>query len=340
MSDVPEQKYPPCATCDTTLLPDKHHLCASDAVTDGDVTKEAREQIIREAMRSAGHDNDDKGLDWRTMSVMEHKVTLERAVSQEDVRPIFVYFQHGSDVKADQLDKDLTEYEVRPVLMKCKTRSAMGMSKQDTWKMRDLSTLGGSAVAEFVTGAFLGPCEKLDDETDVVNGLFLVFSLTFRLTPCNMVKISVQQRMAETSYQCLVTTPSEMSIDVIQMLSLVHDIATVVVSLTDCPDSEFILESYLKDPKRMRSNTTITGDRMPFFACQACPRTRTTSLDKWQIPTTHQPNGKYMCGDYTTESEKENDDRLEKNFMTIYLKTINGKTIRSAKPRLRNSWMK
>ena len=34
-----------------------------------------------------------------------------------------------------------------------------------------------------------------------------------------------------------------------------------------------------------------------------------------------------MCGDYTTESEKENDDLLEKNFMTIFVKTINGETI-------------
>ena len=37
----------------------------SDAVTDGNVTKKARvnyEQIIREKARSAGHDNDDKGL--------------------------------------------------------------------------------------------------------------------------------------------------------------------------------------------------------------------------------------------------------------------------------------
>ena len=50
----------------------------------------------------------------------------------------------------------------------------------------------------------------------MVNGLFFVFGLTFRLTD--------------------------------------------VVSLTDCPHSEFILESYLKDPRRMRSNTTITGD--------------------------------------------------------------------------------
>ena len=79
------------------MLPDKHHLYASDAVTDGDVTKEARviyEQIIREAVRSAGHDSDDKGLDWRTMNVMatvrvivEHQETSQGAVLQEDVRP-------------------------------------------------------------------------------------------------------------------------------------------------------------------------------------------------------------------------------------------------------------
>ena len=205
----------------------------------------------------------------------------------------------------------------------CKTRSAMGMSKQDTWKIRDFITLGGSAVAEFVTGAFLGPCEELDAETDVVNGLSLVFGLTFRQTPCTMVKISVQQRMAEAIYQNLVTTWSEMSIDVILMLSLVYDIAIVVVSLTECPDSEFNLESYLKDPKRMRSNTTITGDNektvfldaiLP-VACQACPRT-CTFPHKWQIRTTHQPNGKFMCGDNTTEFEKENDDLLEETFMS------------------------
>ena len=34
-----------------------------------------------------------------------------------------------------------------------------------------------------------------------------------------------------------------------------------------------------------------------------------------------------MCGDYTTEFEKENDDLLEETFMTIYVKTINGKTV-------------
>ena len=41
------------------LLPGKHYLYASDAVTDGDVTKKARvnyEQIIWEATRSAGYE--------------------------------------------------------------------------------------------------------------------------------------------------------------------------------------------------------------------------------------------------------------------------------------------
>ena len=58
----------------------------------------------------------------------------------------------------------------------------MGMSKQDTWKIRDFITLGDSAVAEVVTGGLLGPCEELDAEIDVVNGLFF-FGLTFRQTP-------------------------------------------------------------------------------------------------------------------------------------------------------------
>ena len=80
MSGVPEQTCSPCATCDTILLPDKHDFHASDAVTDGDVTKKARdnyEQIIREVARSAGHDSDEKGLDWRTMNFMatEEKTT-------------------------------------------------------------------------------------------------------------------------------------------------------------------------------------------------------------------------------------------------------------------------
>ena len=126
----------------------------------------------------------------------------------------------------------------------------MGMSKQDAWKNRDFIILGDSAVAEFVTDAFLGPYEELAAESDMVTGLYSDFGPMFRQTPYTMVKISIQQKMAETVYQNLGTTPSEMSNDALLMPSLVHDIVTVAVSLAQCPDSEFNLESYLKDQKK------------------------------------------------------------------------------------------
>ena len=75
----------------------------------------------------------------------------------------------------------------------------------------------------------------------------------------------------------------------------------------------------------MRSNTTITGDHKEtvvldailLVACQACPRTQTTFPHKWQIRTVHEEN---------EENSKVNDDLLEETFVTIYVKTINGKT--------------
>ena len=113
------------------------------------------------------------------------------------------------------------------------------------------------AVAEFVTDAFLGPYEacrfrsvsdprhangmlttgqKLVAENDVVNGLYSKFGpKLFRQTSYTMVKISVQQKMAETIYQNLGTPPSEMSNDVLLMLSLLSDTTTDVVSLAECP---------------------------------------------------------------------------------------------------------
>ena len=100
----------------------------------------------------------------------------------------------------------------------------------------------------------------------------------------------------------------------------------------------------------MRSNSTISGDHdetvfldaiLP-VACQACPRTQTTFPHKWQIPKTHQSNEKCKCGDYTTEFENDHifefaneeneenskviDDLPDENYMTIYVKTINGMT--------------
>ena len=83
------------------------------------------------------------------------------------------------------------------------------------------------------------PNEELVAENDVVNGLYSDFCPMLRQPPYTMmVKISVQQKMAETMYQSLGTTPSEMSNDALLMLSLVHDIVTDAVSLAECPDSE------------------------------------------------------------------------------------------------------
>ena len=100
----------------------------------------------------------------------------------------------------------------------------------------------------------------------------------------------------------------------------------------------------------MRSNATTAGDHKKVFpdailpaACQACPRIQTTFPHKWQIRTAHQSNEKFLCGNYSTEfvndhifefaneeneeNSKENDDLPEETYMTIYVKTINGKTI-------------
>ena len=115
--------------------------------------------------------------------------------------------------------------------------------------------------------------------------------------------------------------------------------------------SDSDLESYLKEPIRMRGNTTNAGDHeetvfleaiLP-VACQACPRTQTTFPHKWQIRSAQQSNEKFMCGDFTTEFENDHvfefaneeneenskviDDLPDENYMTIYAKTINGKTI-------------
>ena len=79
----------------------------------------------------------------------------------------------------------------------------------------------------------------------------------------------------------------------------------------------------------MRSNTTITvfmGAILP-DACPACSTTQTTFPNKWQIRTAQQPHGKFVGSDYTTEFDKENDDLLKENFMTVYVKTIYRNTI-------------
>ena len=103
--------------------------------------------------------------------------------------------------------------------------------------------------------------------------------------------------------------------------------------------------------KRVLSNTTITRDTknqfspvvVPPVTCQVFPRFQITLPHKWQLRTAHQSNQNFVCGDFTIEFEidyifefatevneettNENDDVLEENYMMIYVKMINGKTI-------------
>ena len=86
---------------------------------------------------------------------------------------------------------------------------------------------------------------------------------------------------------------------------------------------------FLKNSKRIRSNTAMTAYMGSSFldACPACPRTQTTFPIKWQIRTAQQPRGKFVGIEYNTEFEQQNDDMLEENYMTVYVKMIYEKTI-------------
>merc|ERR1712190_713596 len=104
---------------------------------------------------------------------------------------------------------------------------------EQAWKNRDLITLGGSAVAEFVADIFLCPYEacriravsdpgyangmvavgrKLVGELGVVNGLYSGFGpMLFKQIPYTMAKFSVQQKVAEKIYEGMGTSPDKMS---------------------------------------------------------------------------------------------------------------------------------
>ena len=83
------------------------------------------------------------------------------------------------------------------------------------------------------------------------------------------------------------------------------------------------------ESKRIRSNTDVTAfmGSSSFDACPACPRTQTTFPIKWQIPKAQQSRGKFVGIEYNNEFEKENDDMLEENYMTVHVKMICEKTI-------------
>ena len=136
----------------------------------------------------------------------------------------------------------------------CKTRFAMGMSEQDARKNRDVNTLGGSAVAEFVADVFLCANEacrirsvsdpsyangmlatgqKLVADNGVDNGLYSGFGpMLFKQISCTMAKINVQQKVAETICQNLGTSPSEMSKGAVLPVSLGSDVAAGVAAPT------------------------------------------------------------------------------------------------------------
>ena len=248
---------------------------------------------------------------------------------------------------------------------KCKNRSAKGLCKkeylrivvrghddsgQDAWKIRDIITLGSSAVADFATGVFscayeasawnvsvpihengtLTTGQKYVAEYDVANDLSDLGPMLSRQTQHTLTKFSVQRKVAEANYLSFGTFSSELSKGATTTMSLVFDITFVIVSLTECPHSD--LESYLNEPIRTRSNTTNARDleKTVFLdaifpgACPACPRILTTSPNKRQIRSAQQSRGKFVGIEYNTE---ENDDVLEENYMTVYVKIINGKTI-------------
>ena len=134
----------------------------------------------------------------------------------------------------------------------CKTRFAMEMSDQDAWKNRDFTTLGDSAVAEFVTEVLLSSYEacsiryvsdpshvngmlatgqNLVAENDVANSLYSDFrAMSSMQTPYTMTKLSVQQKVAEDIYLNLGTSPSEMSKGAVLTVSLVSGIAAGVAA--------------------------------------------------------------------------------------------------------------
>ena len=224
-------------------------------------------------------------------------------------------------------------------------------SGQNAWKTRDLITLGSSAVAELATEIFscayvacsawdvsvpshengsLTTGQKYDAEYDVADDLTVLGPTLFRQTPCTVTKFRVQRKMAEVNYLSLGTFSSELSKGAATTVSSVSDIAFVIVSLTEYSDSD--LESNLKKPIRMRSNTTNAGDpeKIVFLdvilpgACPVCPRILTSSPNKRQIRSVQQSLGKFVGIEYNTE---ENDDMLEENYTTVYVKMLNGKKI-------------
>ena len=193
----------------------------------------------------------------------------------------------------------------------CKNRSAKGLCKKEhlrivvrghddsgqvAWKIRDLSTLGSSAVAEFATDVFsraheacsawnvsvpthengtLTTGQKYVAEYDVANDLSDLGPMLSGQTQYTLTKFSVQQKVAEANDLSFGTFSSELSKGGTTTMSLVSDIAFVIVSPTECPDSD--LESYLNEQEGCGATQQIPETLrklfswMPLFLVPARP---------------------------------------------------------------------
>lgn len=151
----------------------------------------------------------------------------------------------------------------------CKTKFAQAMpSEQAAYNNRDVITLGGSAVAEFVADIFLCPYEacrirsvsdpgyangmmavgkKLVGEMGVVNGLYSGFGpMLFKQIPYTMAKFAVQQKVAEIWYNAMNTSPEKMSKSGVLGVSLGSGVVAGVAAATISQPADGLLSKVNK----------------------------------------------------------------------------------------------
>jgi solute carrier family 25 phosphate transporter 3 len=151
----------------------------------------------------------------------------------------------------------------------CKTKFAQSMgSEQAAYNNRDVITLGGSAVAEFVADIFLCPYEacriravsdpgyangmmavgkKMVGEMGVVNGLYAGFGpMLFKQIPYTMAKFAVQQKVAEIWYNSMGTSPEKMSKSGVLGVSLGSGVVAGVAAATISQPADGLLSKVNK----------------------------------------------------------------------------------------------
>ena len=227
-------------------------------------------------------------------------MTSEGAVLPEDVRPIFVSARHGTDVEEDQLDKDVMEYAVklvRPVSI-CigKTSYRFGLLKVELKK------------------------ENIEKNTPAL-------SISGRIT----LHIIVNVFGIETEFESLFCTDRPTSFECINRFD-------VAVS------NDTWIQSNNVEANFGFHRSSVFGVRFLLVKNRFFQDTsQDVSQDMWQTQTAHQSQKNYECDDYIFEFETdyifvfatelnknitiELDDALEENCMTVYVNTINGKTI-------------